>query len=76
MKNSRECVEKTDATQPTLADVLDLEFPDWSGQDDRLPPMPPAEAFRLVEECAGLYAPKHGEAERRLAAKCQVEFVL
>ena len=55
---------------------LDLEFPDWSGMLPHNIRMTYQEAAEHNRQLRMLYPPKPDEADRRLAVKIPVEFIL
>ena len=73
MKNSNESATKT---EPTLEVTPELEFPDWSGMSSRRIQLSFEQMLRHNEKLRLLFPPKPGEAERRLARRCMVEFIL
>ena len=72
MKSSNESAGKTEAASA----VLELEFPDWNGMVSRERPLTFEQALRHSEELRAMFPAKPGEAERRRAWKCAVEFIL
>jgi hypothetical protein len=61
---------------PKLVEPVDLEFPDWSGMDDRAVRVDTASAFRFVEEYARWFPESVARWRAERPAPCAVEFVL
>ena len=73
MKSSNDSSAKSDLK---LAAMPELEFPDWSGMTTRPIRLSFEQMLRQNEKLRLLFPPKPGEAERRLARRCMVEFIL
>lgn len=68
-------MKKSDAPAvPTEPD--DLEFPDWSGMDDRSPRVTADSAFQLCEEYPVWFPDLLAKWQGQRPEKCLVEFVL
>lgn len=54
----------------------DLEFPDWSGMDDRAARISPDAAFQLCEQYPAWFAEVAAKWQDQRPEKCLIEFVL
>ena len=71
MKSSNDSSAKDDLKRSLMPE---LEFPDWSGMSSRPIRLSFEQVLRHNEKLRLLFPPKPGEAERRLARRCTVEF--
>jgi hypothetical protein len=72
MKSSNDSSAESD-TKPDA--MPELAFPDWSGMSSRPIRLSFEQMLRHNEKLRLLFPPKPGEAERRLACRCTVEFI-
>ena len=68
MKKSEKSVEATESSP--------LEFPDWSGMDDRKPRLDVEAAFHLCEQYAVWFPELRKRRRAQETPKCTEEFVL
>jgi hypothetical protein len=68
-------MKKSDEPAPKL-DLLDLEFPDWSGMDDSTARVTTEMAFRYCEQYPRWFPELTRRARAQRPPKCEVEFVL
>jgi hypothetical protein len=69
------CMKKSDGP-PVPRETSDLEFPDWSGMDDRSSRVTPEAAFWLCEQYPVWFPEWVEKCRRNRPEKCTVEFIL